>query len=222
MPVQNRYVMPASRCQDADKDKVPVPDEEAFGRESRLAKLQAELEIQNEALSRQMSQNEEDMARRAQQMSSAMEKNLEMLRGSAERAAQQAHEVILRSAEEEMRRQLELKAEQREMRWRAEHRELELKAELNEMRLKASRKALQQLEESELLRDSTEGTLRCDLRSDLRSDRSMPRSHLRVKQACGRPAICIVLVVLAGGRSDGSSARQMHRLLRGSVQNEAI
>lgn len=66
------------------------------------------------------------------------------------------------------------------------------------------------------------GTLRCDLRSDLRSDRSMPRSHLRVKQACGRPAICIVLVVLAGGRSDGSSARQMHRLLRGSVQNEAI
>ena len=74
-------------------------------------------------------------------MANAMEKNLEMLQGSAQRAAEQAQEVILRSAEEEMRRQLAVKAELRELRWRAEHRELELKAELNEMRLKTSWKA---------------------------------------------------------------------------------
>lgn len=48
-------------------------------------------------------------------MASSMEKNLEMLQGSAQRAAEQAQEVILRSAEEEMRRQLEVKVRPRSM-----------------------------------------------------------------------------------------------------------
>lgn len=146
--------------------------------EARVAGIQMELDKQkqvSEELSQRMSQNEADIARKAEEMSNTMEKKLELLRESAERATQQAHEVIMRSAEHEMRRQLELKA-QRELRWRAEHRELQLKAEMTEMRMKNSWQAIQQLEEAEL-QSPTPGS------TPNRSRDRMPRSHSSLQEA---------------------------------------
>ncbi|CAJ1407392.1 unnamed protein product [Effrenium voratum] len=101
---------------------------------------------------------------------------------------QQREDLI--SAEREMRLQLELKAEQRELHWKAEHRELELKAEVKEMRLKADWQALQQLEDSELLRPTSDRTASDRVTSGRRppsmtedSSRSIPRSHSRVQEA---------------------------------------
>jgi len=146
--------------------------------EARVAGIQMELDKQKQVsqeLSQRMSQNEADIARKAEEMSNTMEKKLELLKESAERATQQAHEVIMRSAEHEMRRQLELKA-QRELRWRAEHRELQLKAEMTEMRMKSSWQAIQQLEEAEL-QSRTPGS------TPNRSRDRMPRSHSSLQEA---------------------------------------
>ncbi|CAE8631083.1 unnamed protein product [Polarella glacialis] len=60
-------------------------------------------------------------------------------------------EVELRRCEGEMRLQLEIQAEHRELQWKAEHRELEFKAEMKQMRWQADWQAVRHLEESNLL-----------------------------------------------------------------------
>ncbi|CAJ1412403.1 unnamed protein product [Effrenium voratum] len=198
--------------------------------------MTAELRVQkqmSETLN-MLSQSEQMMAARAEEMSQTMEMLRERVDTAAKRAneeeviAKRAHEESqiadrlrredsaaaarevqrrdleakrleqelrqqredLISAEREMRLQLELKAEQRELHWKAEHRELELKAEVKEMRLKADWQALQQLEDSELLRPTSDRTASDRVTSGRRppsmtedSSRSIPRSHSRVQEA---------------------------------------
>jgi len=115
-----------------------------------------------------------------------------------EQQLQLQREEDMRRAEREMRLQLELKAEQRELQWKAEHRELELKSELKQMRWQSEWQAVQQLEDSELLRKPSSSREICEGRSpgkvagaDLRGDDSigdsssttgLPRSCSRFKE----------------------------------------